>query len=53
MKKSGRHVYPSTIKTEAAAPIPSQKMPEFATSRDELIAAMDPSALRFVTHEAL
>jgi murein DD-endopeptidase MepM/ murein hydrolase activator NlpD len=53
MKKSGRHVNPSTIKTEAAAPIPSQKMNEFAASRDELLTAMDPSALRFVTNEAL
>jgi murein DD-endopeptidase MepM/ murein hydrolase activator NlpD len=53
MKHSGRHVNPSTIETELAAPIPSPKMNEFAASRDELLTALDPSALRFGTNEAL
>jgi len=53
MKKAGRHVNPAIIDTEQADPIPSQRMPEFAAARDELLGALDPGALRFVTNEAL
>jgi murein DD-endopeptidase MepM/ murein hydrolase activator NlpD len=53
MKQSGRHVNPDTIKTEPAAPIPNERMPQFAAARDELLTALDPAALRFVTNEAL
>jgi murein DD-endopeptidase MepM/ murein hydrolase activator NlpD len=53
LKKSGRHVNPSALRQAAAAPIPREQMKQFATARDQLLQALDPSALRVVTNEAL
>lgn len=53
LKKSGRHVNPSTLRVAAAEPIPRSQMQQFAVARDELLQALDPSALRVVTNEAL
>jgi murein DD-endopeptidase MepM/ murein hydrolase activator NlpD len=53
LKKSGRHVNPSTLRVAQADPIPHSQMKEFAAVRDELLHALDPSALRVVTNEAL
>ena len=53
LKKSGRHVNPSTLRQAAATPIPRHQMEQFATARDQLLRALDPSALRMVTNEAL
>jgi murein DD-endopeptidase MepM/ murein hydrolase activator NlpD len=53
LKQSGRHVNPSLLRMAAADPIPRSQMKEFATARDALLHALDPSALRVVTNEAL
>jgi len=53
LKKSGRHVNPSQLRMAAAEPIPRQQMGQFSAARDELLHALDPSALRVVTNEAL
>jgi murein DD-endopeptidase MepM/ murein hydrolase activator NlpD len=53
LKKSGRHVNPSTLRQAAATPIPRDQMRQFAVARDQLLRALDPSALRVVTNEAL
>ena len=37
----------------AASPIPRQQMKQFAATRDGLLQALDPKALRVVTNEAL
>lgn len=53
LQKNGRLVNPSTVHTAVAAPIPPQHMKHFAEARDGLLRALDPSALRVVTNEAL
>jgi murein DD-endopeptidase MepM/ murein hydrolase activator NlpD len=53
LKKSGRHVNPSQLRMAASEPIPRQQMQQFSAARDELLHALDPSALRVVTNEAL
>ena len=53
LKKSGRHVNPSALRMAVALPIPSRQMEQFSAARDELLHALDPSALRVVTNEAL
>ena len=53
LKKSGRHVNPSALRMAAAEPIPRRQMKQFNVARDELLHALDPSALRVVTNEAL
>lgn len=53
LKKSGRHVNPSTLRVAQADPIPRHRMEEFAVVRDELLQALGPGALRVVTNEAL
>jgi len=53
LKKSGRHVNPSALRQAAASPIPREQMKQFAADRDQLLQALDPSALRVVTNEAL
>lgn len=53
LQKNGRLVNPSTVRAAVAAPIPPQKMKQFAEARDGLLQALDPNALRVVTNEAL
>lgn len=53
LQKNGRLVNPSTMHVAAAAPIPRQQMAQFAATRDGLLQALDPKALRVVTNEAL
>jgi murein DD-endopeptidase MepM/ murein hydrolase activator NlpD len=53
LQKNGRLVNPLTVRTAAATPIPPQLMHQFAATRDGLLQALDPKAMRVVTNEAL
>jgi len=53
LQRNGRVVNPSAMVAAAAAPIPRQHMKQFAATRDGLLHALDPKALRVVTSEAL
>ena len=53
LQRNGRLVNPSAMHAAAASPIPRQQMKQFAATRDGLLQALDPKALRVVTNEAL
>ena len=52
IKRNGRYVNPSTLRTPAGEPIPSEARPRFHAERDSLLTALDPNPL-VVTNEAL
>jgi murein DD-endopeptidase MepM/ murein hydrolase activator NlpD len=53
LKRNGQLVNPSRMHAAAAAPIPEERMKQFAEARDGLLQALDARALRVVTNEAL
>ena len=52
IKRNGRYVNPTTLRTPAGEPIPSEARPRFHAERDSLLTALDPNPL-VVTNEAL